>query len=141
MLLLAVITIKQVNAVEGEDSPLINLAEVQLFSGGVQIPTSQLSFTLSSTFGSNSFPASNCNDGDLTDFCHSAAGDESPTLTIRSLMVPDEIVVTNRDGCCQARIDGATISVDIPGEELWSGSFVGSLNSYTFYPGNKNRYT
>ena len=133
-----IITIKKIFGSPGE-VPLINLAEVQLFSKGVQIPTSQLSFTLSSIYG-NAY-ASYCNNGNLYDYCHSGSGDSNPTLTISSPIIPDKIVVYNRVDCCQFRIDGATISMRLSGGQLWSRNFVGSQTSYTYFPGNNNMYT
>ena len=124
------VTINQVNKYNGEIIPVVNLAEVQLFSKGIQIPPSQLTFTLSSTLPGN--PVSNCNDGVSSNFCHTNVGDNSPTLTIYSPYAIDQIVVTNRPDCCQFRIAAATISVSQPGAQLWQSTFIGTQNVYAF---------
>ena len=123
-------------------NPIINLAEVQLYSKGVQIPASSLTFVLSSIYnGDNAnYSASNCNDGILSDFCHSATGDNSPTLTIYSPSAVDQIVVTNRQDCCQYRIAGATITVSQNGVQVWQSTFVGIQNVYTFNIGMLSVY-
>ena len=132
------VTINQLNKYNSETYPTINLAEVRLFNMGVQIPASQLIFTLSSTF--EVFTASNCNDGILSDFCHSDRGDNSPTLTIYSPSNVDQIVVTNRQDNCQNRIAGATITLSQNGVQLWQSILVGTQNVYTFNTGMLSIY-
>ena len=127
------VLISQINKYNGDPCPYINLAEVQLFSMGVQIPASQLTFTLSSIIAGSS--SSNCNDGSLSNYCHSNTGDSSPTLTIYSPSNIDQIVVTNRQDGAQFRIAGATISISQLGAQLWQSSFVGTQNVYTFSMG------
>ena len=132
------VTISQVYKVPYDSTPIINLGEVQLFSKGVQIPAAQLTFTISSTYSGS--PASNCNDGSASTMCHSADGDNNPTLTITSPTVPDYVVVYNRQDCCQGRIVGATISVTQWGSVLFAGTFIDTLNQYTFtIPGKPRR--
>ena len=128
------VTIQQINKYNGEFWPVINLAEVQLFSKGARIPASQLVFTLSSTL-SASYPASNCNNGFIFDICHTGALDFSPTLTIYSPSSFDQIIVTNRLDGFQYRIGGATISVSQSGAQLWQSTFVGTQFIYTFNMG------
>jgi hypothetical protein len=92
---------------------VINLAEVQLFHLGVQIPSNLLTFTLSSVHPE--FPAANCNDGIFNNFCHSSEnGEPNPTLTIVSAVAFDKVVVYNRQAH-QQRIQGATITATVDG--------------------------
>ena len=94
----------------------INLAEVQLFYKNVQLPTSSLTFRFSTTLIYNgvSYPADKCNNGILTDYCHTNFGD-NPTLTILSSAVFDMVKVYNRVDSCLDRIKGATITSTING--------------------------
>ena len=91
----------------------LNLAEVQLFNNGVQIPRELLTVTLSSTY--SIYQASLCNDGLTDNFCHSDPLDPNPTLTIVSPVVFDKVVVYNRVGY-QNRIRGATITATVSGQ-------------------------
>ena len=98
----------------------INLAEVQLFYNNVQIPSNTLTFTFSSTIpvtNGISYDVTKCNDGDLTDVCHTNTGDANPTLTIVSPAVFDTVKVYNRGDCCQDRIEGATITALVSGQQ------------------------
>ena len=132
------VTISQVNKFAGDACPIINLGEVQLFSKGVQIPSGQLTFTLSTAH--SVYPASNCNDGSPSTFCHSGDPDSKPTLTITSPTVPDKVVVYNRQDCRQDRIVGATLSVTQWGSVLLAGTFIDALTQYSFTsPGKQLR--
>lgn len=113
---------------------MINLAEVQLFNAGVQIPAAQLSFEQSSTYRDSMgpYPAGNCKNGNINDYCHTTGTESNPTLTITSLARVDLIIVTNRQDCCQDRIVGATITVTQAGMEQWQDVFSEVQNSYTF---------
>ena len=96
----------------------LNLGEVKLFTGQSQLSASNLTFTLSSTLSSPSYPAVNCNDGNVSTLCSSSedGSDPSPTLTVgTSFQSFDRVVVYNRaattgaDAMC--RIIGATVRV------------------------------
>ena len=118
--------------IRNQAGKLINLAEVQLYNAGVQIPATQLIFKLSSTY--STYSASNCNDGNLNNFCHSHTTDlNGPTLTITATLPFDLIVVTNRqDSCCRDWIVGATITVTQGGVQQWQSVFSSNQGSYTF---------
>jgi hypothetical protein len=78
-------------------------------------------FTFSSTLTDTTgveYSASKCNDGDLTDLCHTDTGDSNPTLTIVSSALFDTVKVYNSaDGNnCVDRIEGATITSTINGQ-------------------------
>ena len=92
----------------------LNLAEVQLFFNNVQLLSSSLNFTLSSTYGAT-YSAQNCNDGDLTDICISGESDPNPTLTIKATAIFNKVVVYNRVDGGQQRIEGATITTTVNG--------------------------
>ena len=110
---------------------IINLAEVQLWYQRAQLKTTSLHFELSTT----SFAAENCNNGNLNDFCHSGSNDLTPTLTVISETVFDQIIVNNRQNCCQDRILSAQISATLNGGATWWKTFFEDVSSvYIFYP-------
>ena len=110
---------------------LINLAEVQLWYQGARLSTTSLHFELSTTF----YSAENCNNGALYDFCHTGYDDFCPTLTVISDTVFDQIIVNNRQNCCQNRILGAQISATLNGGATWMTTFFEVVSSvYIFYP-------
>eukprot|EP01037_Dinobryon_pediforme_P019099 gene19099-19459_t len=74
---------------------IINLAEVQLFSKGSQVSPNLLTFTLSSSYASNTV-GSYCDNGIFTDYCHTSLQDTNPTLVINSPQAFDTVVVYNR---------------------------------------------
>ncbi len=109
------------------------MGEVQLGRGGMQIPTSQLSLSMSSTHGSNSdFSASKCFDGNLQSNCHTEGNDPIPKLTITSLFPVDKVVVYNRAECCHTWIVGATITLSAGGKQIWQKAIDSIENIYTF---------
>ncbi len=65
-------------------NPHLNLGEVLLYDeSGEQIPKADiLGAKLSSQWDWEAYPASNCINGDLGDFCHTGDGDPSPTLAV-----------------------------------------------------------
>ena len=97
----------------------INLGEVALYDvNGTQIPGDTLTFKLSSLCCGGAYPASNCNNGNLGDFCHSGDYnplvplegetrlDANPTLTVQypcpsGATELKKVVVHNREECCQ----------------------------------------
>lgn len=109
---------------------ILNLGEVQLYNAGVQIPSNQLKFYLSSDWGWGEYTVANCNDGNLVTFC-STTFDWRPTLTITSTLLMDKVFVQNRIGNT-ARIVGATIVWKKGNEEIYSSTFESEQNSYTF---------
>jgi hypothetical protein len=114
----------------------INLADVQLFFNNVQLSSSTLTFTFSSTIPVTdgvSYDVANCNNGDLTDVCHTNTGDSNPTLTIVSSAVFDTVKVYNRGSCCKDRIEGATITTIVNGGQPSSTVFPQTADAlYTF---------
>ena len=114
---------------------IIHLAEVQLFLGSAQIPRARasLTFTLSNPDSSlvKLYPASNCNDGNLNNFCHSDSSDPNPSLDIRSTQPFDKVVVYNRDSNPE-RINGAVINVNSIGGPFSSQFSNVNQSIYTF---------
>lgn len=101
----------------------LHFREVKLFLNEVQLPSASLIFSLSTTFPTSSttgatYNATNCNDGDLTNFCHSGESDSNPTLTINAATNFDKVVLYNRVDGGQFRIEGATITTTINGGAL-----------------------
>jgi len=125
------------NTMGTDAEPAINLAEVDLYSQGVQL--TGLVFTLSTTHGS--YVASNCNDNDLNNYCHTASTHEEYPDRNAFLVIDagtqdfDKIIVTNRQDCCGERIDPATLKIYDGSLLLQTLSFIsqGSAQpSYTF---------
>lgn len=114
----------------------LNLAEVKVFNGQTQLARSSLTFTLSSTLGS--YVAGICNDGDLTNFCHTEniSIDQVRSLTIGTgFQNFDRIVVYNRNGYL-GRIVGGTIKViGLMGTVYNSWTFDTEASTYTFTVG------
>jgi len=105
---------------------VINLAEVQLYSDGIQY--APLVYSLSSHHPT--YPASKCFDGDYNSFCHSYTPRDYLDATLSQEIT--QVVVTNRIGCCEDRIIGATITFyrnDVP---YGSFTFDSAQASYTF---------
>lgn len=140
----AVVMIDQPNTNSPDTCPIINLYEVQLFVGGVKIPTTSLTITQSSTL--LAYSASNCNDNDIltvTDYCSTAeciSGtytpgcsclDMNPKLTIFSATLPDTVVVYNRVTDA-SRIVGASITVTYAGLQVYQSMFTLLQSVYTF---------
>ena len=126
------VTINQKRKFLSDSQPMISFAEIQLFSEGVQIPSSLLLFTFTS-IDVDMYHASNCNDGLFTTFCQSTLdSDISPTLMITSPYPVDEIVLYNRDDCCQHRAVGATITVSTGGLVSWKSTVKTSAMLYLF---------
>ncbi len=121
----------------------LNLQEIDLYNNGQLIDGSKLTFTQCSTNSQyySYFNAENCNNDQLgsnwMSLCHTYEDTDSTWILVDAGSESfDQIVVTNRQDCCQDRIDGATISVYYGSEELlWSAEFndLGtSLYSYDF---------
>jgi hypothetical protein len=121
-----VLKVDQVLVTDG--GKIINLAELKLFFNGQQLSC----LTIAISAAHPSFPVSNCNDGNVNNFCHSLSGDANPSLTITGISALDRVVVYNRVDCCQARIVGATISYLVSNQVMWTSTFVGTLSSYDF---------
>jgi len=142
---LYIVTINQKFAPAGDGGsyPTINLAEVQLFNGGVQVPRTQLTFVIANEH--EDYPASNCNDGSLTDFCHSCSCStdaSGATLTITSPVSVDQVVVYNRQGYgSEYWIIGATISYSRGSVQLWQRTFDQVQSTYTFLIGTRSPTT
>eukprot|EP00964_Phaeocystis_antarctica_P009987 scaffold5441_cov123-Phaeocystis_antarctica.AAC.1 len=78
--------------------------------------------TLSSTHSAH-FPASNCVDGDLNNFCHSDASvlsDPSLTLDLGTAVQVAYVAVYNRRDCCQSRLGDYTVSYRIRSTDPWA---------------------
>jgi hypothetical protein len=121
----------------------LNLQEIDLYNNGQLIDGSKLTFTQCSVNLQyySYFNAENCNNDQLgsnwMSLCHTYEDTDSPWILVDAGSETfDEIVVTNRQDCCQDSINGATISVYYGSEELlWSAEFndLGtSLYSYDF---------
>ena len=103
----------------------LNLAEVVLFNNNVQLESSLLTFTFSSTYDSTLYPASKCNNGvvnEASDMCISNS-ETNPSLTIVSPTVFNKVVVYNTLGGGQDRIGGASITATINGVLAATQSF------------------
>ena len=99
----------------------------------MQIPSNQLTFTLSSIWTHGNI-GEFCNDGNLATVCHTMTGDTSPTLTITSAspLLVDKVVIYNRQDCCTSLIVGATIEVRKVDVVQWQSIFVSDKPVYTF---------
>jgi hypothetical protein len=97
-----------------------------------QIPASELTFNLSSTWGG--FPASNCFDGDNSTTCHADGADTSSVrLTIDYPCSRDlqRVVVVNRPGGVVARLNGFLMLVKAAnGSTTFRYPFGGSKDVY-----------
>ena len=76
--------------------------------------------SLSSTY-SRHYPASNCVDGDLDNFCHSAGKDSDPSLTLDlgAAIQIAHVAVYNRRSCCKERLADYTISYRVSLRGAW----------------------
>ena len=116
------------NAVE-----CLNLAEIDVSDEHESLTL--VDGTLGSIYNGDEYPASNCNDDDLTNFCHTACDGSndwvrfkfetsSPTLTV---------TVTNRVDCCDDRINGGSIEILDANMNVISTQAIDSTeSSYTF---------
>jgi len=88
----------------------LNLMEVTAYdASGAVIPA--VSALLSSTY-SESYPASNCIDGDSSTMCHSGSNSDSwLQIDLGSAKEIKSVFIVNRDNCCRDRIDGAVLSL------------------------------
>ena len=108
-------------------TPYLNLGEVLLYDeSGEQIPKADiLGAKLSSQWDGEAYPASNCINGDLGDFCHTGDGDPSPTLAVvyrcaSGATALSKVEVYNRAECCQDRINSYTMDfLNAKGEGPW----------------------
>lgn len=89
----------------GGDGKVISVGEVEVYSAqGTKIPANQLNFVFSSDYRDGTeYPASKCNDGDPTTFCHSGITSIQGTyLTISysCVYIPFRVKVFNRQDWC-----------------------------------------
>ena len=131
----------------------LNLAEVWLYNKGARISPTSLTFILSSTMSgcdasgnpsTSTYPcsASYCNDGLLNTICHSGTNVGSSTLTIQSrgMIAVDQILIRNRQDCCQDRFNTAMLIAYGNVTAIWSTVVpITSSLSYEFSIG-KNVY-
>eukprot|EP00964_Phaeocystis_antarctica_P014150 scaffold7787_cov65-Phaeocystis_antarctica.AAC.1 len=77
--------------------------------------------TLSSTHSAR-YPASNCVDGNLNNFCHSRGrvSDPSLTLDLGTATQVAYVAVYNRRDCCQDRLADYTVSYRIRSTDAWT---------------------
>lgn len=117
---------------------IINLSEIELHQNKRKLPHFLMNFSLSSAY----FPASSCNDGDLTTFCHSGLYFDVETDRYEGLTSElriatkyayfNKIIIHNRVGY-ENRIIGATISIlDEDGIKLWDAVFSSPSIYYDF---------
>ena len=97
---------------------MINLAEIQLYGiNGLMIPTSMLSVSWSQAYSElDPFPLSNCFDGILTNFCHTADTCGNSWIEVISDTPIEQVVITNRVDCCGARIVGVQLEYFVYGD-------------------------
>ena len=79
--------------------------------------------TLSSTYFTQAYPASNCIDGDLENFCHSwgdGESDPSLTLDLGAAIQIAYVTVYNRRDCCQYRLADYTLSYRVRATDAWT---------------------
>lgn len=122
---------------------ILNLAEVTLISQGTEISRSSLEFTLSSTWPDCSWhqqsgpcTASHCNDGLVSTICASLDGGAKLSIQLSVPTPVDQIVIYNRDDCCQDRVNGATVATYLNGAVQWSATIpYTSALSYVFNTG------
>ncbi len=92
---------------------IINLAEITLWNNGAALSMSGAHVAMSS-FASSFGPPSNLVDGNVGTIVHTEYNpscDQNPWLYVDvGSRIFDQVVVTNRAGCCQNRINGARIS-------------------------------
>ena len=108
------------NVMGTTNDPVINLARVELYDGVTKLATTSLTFTLSNSYGP-SYTGASCNDLDDNTICHSSlVGDlyDNTYSDTNTFLVIDagaqnfnRVVVTNRVGCCQERINPATLFI------------------------------
>jgi hypothetical protein len=94
---------------EGDDH-WMNIAEVEVFSGGVNVASGK-TVTASSLYGAG-FPHANLVDGNMTNFAHT--NNEAVEWFLIDLGQDYEIekvVITNRTDCCQARLRNTKIQL------------------------------
>jgi hypothetical protein len=122
------------------DGLFIQLSEVELFFNNAQLPSDSLTFSFSSQLpneGAVSWSVTNCNDGILTNGCHSGYADafsnSGPALTITSTSAFDKVVVYNLySQNCWDRINGATITSTIDGSQSSALFPLAAVAQYTF---------
>jgi len=79
--------------------------------------------TLSSVYHARRYPASNCIDGNVENFCHSHPGVlSSPSLTLDLGVVAHVayIAVYNRHDCCRARLGDYTVAYRVASGDPWA---------------------
>tara|TARA_R110002074_G_scaffold85116_2_gene188390 strand:+ start:86 stop:607 length:522 start_codon:yes stop_codon:yes gene_type:complete len=88
----------------------MNPAEVEVFSGGVNVAAGK-TVTGSSLYAPQ-FPHSNLVDGNKTNFAHTNnAAVEWFLIDLGEEYEIDSVAITNRTGCCQARMENTKIQL------------------------------
>ncbi len=88
--------------------------------------------TQSSGFQGNRFPATLAIDGNLGNFTHTAAGQSNAQwqLDFTEAYLLDEIVLHNRDNCCQSRLRDITVRVlNAAGEAVYTSPLLNTENT------------
>jgi len=93
------------------DDHWMNLAEVEVFSGGVNVASSK-TVTASSVYESNQFPHSFLVDGNKTNFAHTQNNPvEWFLIDLGQDYEIEKVVITNRTDCCQGRLRNTKIQL------------------------------
>ena len=92
------------------DNHWINLAEVEVFSGGVNVATGK-TVTARSPYAPQ-FPPANLVDGNMTNFAHTQnEAVEWFLIDLGQDYEIERVVITNRTDCCQARLRNTKIQL------------------------------
>lgn len=114
----------------------LNLAEVEMWDArGVQVPRTSLTVAMSSTWD-NVWVPGNAIDGNTATISHAGSNtvDLSPYLHVGypcSTSIAS-IKITNRQDCCQTRLQSYMVQLVTSGTVKWQSEFTSAQASYTF---------
>lgn len=117
--------------------PLIN-SNIATITNGTNLALNKPA-TLSTTLGG--FIASNCNNGNLTDFCHSnAASGDWWKVDLQANYNVNKVVVYNRTDCCQSRAANFKIEISTTGNFTGEQTLLyqAGVSEYPGYPSTYN---
>ena len=93
----------------------LNIAEIEVYSGGVNVATKATKTESSSQYSANSYKPTNLIDGNMSNFAHTNdSGTNWFKITLDKQYLIDKVMVYNRHNCCYDR---------------WAESFVKLLNT------------
>lgn len=92
---------------------VFNFADFRLFKTGIQVPSTDLVVSMSSTY-SEATAAAMCLDGNDNTFSRTQAGDPDPTIVLTypcasGVTEATELHITNRADCCKDSLKGSTL--------------------------------